>query len=163
MSRAPQARTIASPTARTPSEATTATTVGPEPESVAPYAPACRAALVTSSYPGTSARRNGTCSTSSSPAARSRGSACASPWTRAALFAAARTASAWGRVAGSAARALRLHGEVRDREHQRQRLVNGKRRHDQTVRSPQHEVGAAEHGRCHVVRVAFELAAELHH
>src|SRR2546426_3290749 len=60
MPQAPQARTIAAPTAPTPSETTTATTVGPEPESVAPYAPACRAALVTSSYPGTSARRNGT-------------------------------------------------------------------------------------------------------
>src|SRR6266699_1882191 len=105
MPRAPQARTIASPTARTPSAATTATTVGPEPERVAPYAPACRAALVTSSYPDTSARRNGTCSTSSSPAASSRGSACARPWTRAALFAAARAASACGSVAGSAARA----------------------------------------------------------
>src|SRR5437870_2644630 len=105
MSRASQARTIASPTAPTPSATTTATMVGPEPESVAPYAPACRAALVTSSYPGTSERRNGTWSTSSSPAARSRASACARPWTRAALFAAARTASACGSVAGSAARA----------------------------------------------------------
>src|SRR5947208_13349371 len=96
---------MASPTARTPWAGTTATIVGPEPERVAPYAPASRAALVTSSYPGTSARRNGTWSTSSSPAASSRGSACASPWTRAALLAAARAASACGSMAGSAARA----------------------------------------------------------
>src|SRR5207247_1328157 len=52
-----QARTMASPTWVARAASASATIVGPEPESVAPYAPACRAAALTASYPATSGRR----------------------------------------------------------------------------------------------------------
>src|SRR6266550_2193893 len=51
------ARTIASPTAAARGGVVTATTVGPDPLSVAPYEPAARADAVTASKPVTRARR----------------------------------------------------------------------------------------------------------
>src|SRR5438552_244971 len=111
---------MASPTARTPSAPTTATMVGPDPESVAPYAPACRAAPVTSSYPG---------------AARQAGrdvEHVVEPGGEQSCVAMRQAVDQGGALRGRAyrvrvrqggrqrgARALRLDGEVRDREHQR--------------------------------------------
>src|SRR5437762_691923 len=105
-SSAAHARAIAVATARAAAAGLTARIEEPEPERVAPNAPAVRAAAVTASYPRTSERRCGACSTSSSAAASSRASARARPATSAAAFAAAaapaRQRSGAGRRSGRA-------------------------------------------------------------
>ena len=59
------------------------------------------------------------------------------------------------------ARALRLDHEVRHREHERQRCMDGQRRHHQPVRLLQGERRSTEHGGSDVVGVALELGREL--
>src|SRR5256885_15149550 len=70
-------------TARAAAAGLTARIEEPEPERVAPNAPAARAAAVTASYPRTSERRCGAGSTSSSAPPSSRAAAPARPATRA--------------------------------------------------------------------------------
>ena len=101
----PQALRITWATFKASSRGAMATIAEPDPLSVAPYAPAERAASITVSRPGTRSRRKGTWSTSSSAAVRSGPSPVASPWTRAAPNDAALAAMRCGTVDGSIARA----------------------------------------------------------